>query len=114
MLSPETLAELDAGVARFVEVLASKGIETYESCEGGSGHAYAEPAVRFHGNQGEGFRALSIAHDHGLPVSALRRIWSVIDGEPTGPHWEMTFYRRADGSPAPHLLEMPGFKEQRS
>lgn len=103
---------LDAGIARFVEVLASNGIETYESCQGGPGHAYAEPAIRFHGAQGEGFRALAIAQAHGLPVSELRRLWSIIDGEPTGPHWELVFSRLTDGSPAPHLLEMPGFKEQ--
>lgn len=103
---------LDAGIARFVEVLAANGIETYESCQGGMGHCFAEPSVRFHGNQCEGFRALSVAHNHGLPVSALRRVWSVIDGEPTGPTWEMTFSRLTDGSPAPHLLEMPGFAER--
>lgn len=106
-LAPEY--PLDPGVARFVEVLAENGIETYESCQGGAGHAYAEPAVRFHGGQGVGFRALAIAQAHGLPVAELRRLWSIIDGEPTGPHWELTFSRLADGSPAPHLLGMPGF-----
>jgi len=28
---------------------------------------------------------------NGLKPSKLGRIWTVIDGEPTGPFWEMTF-----------------------
>lgn len=103
---------LDPGIARFVEVLSENGIETFESCQGGSGHAFAEPTVRFHGNQAEGFRAFSIAHDHGLPVAAIRRFWSIVDGEPTGPHWELTFSELADGAPADHLLEVPGVREE--
>lgn len=101
---------LDPGVARFVEVLCENGIETYESCEGGPGHASAEPMVRFHGNQAEGFRALAIAHTFGLPVSDLRRRWAIIDGEPVGPQWEMTFKRLADGSVPAHLSAMPGYR----
>jgi len=44
-----------------VEVLMRNGVETFESCEGGEGHAFHEPTVRFHGSHAEGFRALSIA-----------------------------------------------------
>ena len=82
---------LDDGIRKYVEILSSAGIETYESCQAGTGHAYSEPAVRFHGDQAEGFRALAIASQHSLPVSAIRRFWSIIDGEPHGPYWEMTF-----------------------
>ena len=74
-----------------MRVLWENGVETFESCEGGNGHPFPEPTVRFHGGQAEGFRALSIAIQHGLKVSALRRYYAVIDGEPHGPHWEMTF-----------------------
>lgn len=82
---------LDPGIARAVKVLAGAGVETYESCEGGRGHAYPEPTVRFYGEHAEGFRALAAALENGLPVAALRRIWVVQDGEPVGPDWEMTF-----------------------
>ena len=81
---------LDPGIARAVEVLQDAGVETFESCEGGEGHAYLEPTVRFHGERAEGFRALAVAMSCGLPVSELRRIWPVQDGEPTGPWWELT------------------------
>jgi hypothetical protein len=47
--------------------------------------------VRFHGNQAEGFRALAVAMDAGLRVTGLRRVWPILDNEPTGPWWELTF-----------------------
>jgi hypothetical protein len=82
---------LDAGIAHVVLTLRAGDVETFESCEGGEGHAYPEPTVRFHGEQAEGFRALSVAMQAGLPVTALRRVWVLRDGEPHGPYWEMTF-----------------------
>jgi hypothetical protein len=82
---------LDPGIKAYVETLAAENVETFESCEGGEGHSMPEPTVRFHGEQGAGFRALAVALEHGLPVADLRRYWSIIDGEPTGPYWELTF-----------------------
>lgn len=82
---------LDPGIREYVLILRRDGIETYESCDGGEGHAFPEPTVRFSGNNGEGFKALSIAMTYGLPVLALRRAWRMDDGELTGPWWEMTF-----------------------
>ena len=88
----EWLATLDPGIARYVDVLRAEGVETYESCQGGDGHSYPEPTVRFHGGRGQGFRALAIALRYGLPVRVLRRIWTVdSDGHPHGPEWEITF-----------------------
>lgn len=82
---------LDPGIRQAVEVLREADVETFESCQGGQGHAYPEPTVRFHGNRAEGFRAFAAAIERQLPVYALRRIWSIVDGEPTGPYWELTF-----------------------
>ena len=84
--------ELDPGIAPFVRMLQSAGIETFESCEGGDGHAFPEPVIRFHGHRDEGWRAMAAAQQLGLPVAELRRTWPILDGEPTGPYWEMTFY----------------------
>lgn len=81
---------LDADIAPAVRVLVNAGVETFESCSGCAGHAFKEPIVRFHGGQGEGMRVLGIALQHGLKPSALRRYWSVQDGEPHGHHWEIT------------------------
>jgi len=93
---------LDAGIAHVVLVLRRAGVETYESCEGGPGHAYPEPAVRFHGGHGEGYRALAAALDAELPVLELRRVWQVQDREAAGPWWELTFHSHAQADrPAP-------------
>ncbi len=82
---------LDPGIREYVEALYEEGIETFESCQGGPEHSYSEPTVRFHGDRSEGFRALAIALQRQLPVKELRRTWPIIDGEPTGPSWELTF-----------------------
>jgi len=83
---------MDPGIAPYVEILRGAGVETFESCEGGEGHALPEPTVRFHGGKPDGLKALAVALDHDLPVKDLRRSWPVIDGEPTGPYWELAFY----------------------
>ena len=84
---------IDTGIARAVAALQGAGIETFESCQGGRGHSFTEPTVRFHGDKSEGFRALAVAIKEGLPTDQLRRVWPLIDGEPTGPCWELTFKR---------------------
>lgn len=87
---------LDAGIRKAVLILNAAGIETYESCEGGEGHSYAEPTVRFYGEPEAGFRALAIALTYGLPVVKIGRIWTIQDGEPHGPYWEMVFYKKVE------------------
>jgi hypothetical protein len=85
-------SELDLRIAPYVKALREHGVETFESCEGGAGHAFPEPTIRFHGQRPEGFRALAVARTYEMPVGELRRSWPLIDGEPTGPYWELTFY----------------------
>ena len=87
---------LDKGIKRYVEILAENGIETYESCEGGKGHAYPEPTICFHGEIAEGFKALTIAIENGLPVDEIRQFWSIQDQQPVGPDWAITFYKKAE------------------
>ena len=52
--------------------------------------------VRFEGEQSEGWRAFAAVMAHRLPLLALRRTWDVLDGEPCGPHWELTFLPPAE------------------
>lgn len=67
-------------------------METFESCEGGPGHSYAEPTVRFAGDPSEGFRAFAaVFGKYDLRVRSLRRAWQVEAGELAGPYWELTF-----------------------
>jgi hypothetical protein len=86
---------LDPGIRKAVEILQASGIETFESCEGGDGHAFTEPTVRFHGTPQAGWHALGICLSHGLSILCLRRVWYVLDSnEPTGPKWEIVFRER--------------------
>jgi hypothetical protein len=88
---------LDPGIAEAVKLLNKFGVETFESCQGGKGHCFPEPTVRFHGGKSEGLRALAITLQHGLNTSELRRYYTVIDGEPVGPYWEITFAPKRKG-----------------
>ena len=92
---PEGEMPIDAGIRRYVLILRAEGIETYEACQGGPGHALPEPTICFHGGAHEGHKAFAIAMTYGLPVRDVRRVYSLINGELTGPQWEMTF-RTAD------------------
>ena len=85
--------ELDKGIEVVVRTLQENGIRTYESCEGGEGHAYPYPAVRFEGLYGDGFKALAIALEHMWPVRRINRIWQIEFGELVGPVWEIEFFR---------------------
>lgn len=85
---------LDEGIAEAVHILRAAGIETYESCEGGEGHVFPEPTIRFLGDHSEGFRAFAAALKAGLPVYGIRRLWTVDDQELTGPVWEIVFRKR--------------------
>lgn len=82
---------LDKFIADIVHILREYSVETYESCQGGVGHAFLEPTVRFHGDASEGLRALAICLQRQLPVRNLRRVYGVINGEAIGPWWELTF-----------------------
>lgn len=83
--------KLDAGIEKAVRCLQSADIETFESCEGGPGHAYSEPTIRFYGTPEAGWRAVGVCLSCGLPILSLKRIWDILDSnEPTGPHWEIT------------------------
>ena len=86
---------LDDGIRQYVSALMREGVETFESCEGGEGHCFPEPTVRFHGGQHEGYRAFSVAIMLGLPVFSLRRYYSVTDNQLEVPWWEMTFLNKS-------------------
>jgi hypothetical protein len=85
---------LDLGIVRAVQILNEAGIPTFESCEGGEGHASPVPVVRFYGSPGMGWKALAACLDHGLPVGELARCWDMDDGEPSGPYWKIVFSRK--------------------
>lgn len=94
LIPPCEIEGLDPKIKDIVAILRNEGIETFESCDGGTNHPFLEPTIRFHGGRSEGFRALAISMQNGLNVSELRRSWCINDGEPAGPFWEITFVLR--------------------
>lgn len=82
---------LDPGIREYVLILRDGGIETFESCEGGEGHVFPEPTIRFFGSNSEGYKAFAIAVTHGLPVTYLKRYYNVSDNQLEGPWWELCF-----------------------
>lgn len=102
MVNLRFVPPLDKGIKDIVIALISKGVETFESCEGGIGHSFPEPTVRFEGTDSEGLRAVSVALENGLPVRRLRRVWGIQDNVLHGPWWEMTFRSPKDSHRKAH------------
>lgn len=73
--APATDLELDAGIRRAVLVLRSAGIETFESCQGGPGHAFPDPTVKFHGSAWEGYRACGCNGTRFAGAQNATRLW---------------------------------------
>jgi hypothetical protein len=71
-----------------------RGVEAFESCEGGGDHAYTEPTIRFHGDAGARWRASGVLITLDFPIGDLRRTWPCTYGAQTGPYWEITFTRK--------------------
>lgn len=93
--APPVPGEIDPGIRRAVKCLQEHGIETFESCEGSSGHSYPEPTVAFYGGPPAGLRAVAACIEDRLPVLSVRRVWDILEtNELTGPHWEITFRER--------------------
>ena len=70
---------IDAGILPAVEILNKHGFETFESCQGGEGHSFPEPTVRFLGSEFDLIRAYEICECYGLTVLAAKRVYKKAD-----------------------------------
>lgn len=95
VLDLDPIPGLDPWIAPWVEILRAHRVETYESCQGGAGHAYPQPTIAFHGGPSSGMYAYHVARQHGLPVKRIQRVWKESSHELTGPTWEIVFTRIA-------------------
>ena len=82
---------LDPGIERAVLFLRQHGFRTYASCEGGEGHAYPKPTVRFNGHYKDLLAAAGLLMYAFFPVSEVRRGYSAVWNELDGPYNEITF-----------------------
>ena len=88
---------VDKGIGLAVGILLRNGVETFESCEGGTDHAFTQPTIRFYiSSPGSIWKAVEILIQHGLPIYEVRITWDILDGLPTGPHGEVTFRRKME------------------
>lgn len=92
--NPHKDPNLESGVKNAVITLINNGIITYESCQGGEGHLYKEPTIRFSGDRTEGMKAYHILVSNGFSVVSISRIWVNMDEELTGPNWEIILEKR--------------------
>ena len=87
---------LDPLIKPAVKILMDHGFKTFESCQGGKGHAFYEPTVRFEGSEFDLVRAFEICRCYGLTPVAARRVYVRCtvyknDIEDIGESWERPF-----------------------
>lgn len=98
ILHMDLIESLDPGIRDAVILLNKYGFHTFESCQGGNGHCYPEPTVRFFGEEFDLIRAYEICSIHGLNISDTRRIYrktpvysDVTNGGVIGMNWDKPF-----------------------
>lgn len=67
--------EIDPLILPAVEILNKYGFKTFESCQGGDGHCFPQPIVRFEGNEFDLIRAYEICQWYNLYPSEARRVF---------------------------------------
>jgi hypothetical protein len=69
---------LDEQIKPIVELLRKYGFNTYESCQGGEGHAFPQPTIRFEGDEFDLIRAYELCEHFGYRPSEVSRVyWKV-------------------------------------
>ena len=71
----EILSVVDDGIRPVVEILNNHGFKTFELCEGGKGHCYSDPTVRFYGSEIDLIRAFEICLCYKLNVFEVKRVY---------------------------------------
>lgn len=68
-------AFIDPLILPVVEILNAHGFKTFESCQGGEGHCYGEPTVRFEGGEPDLIKAFEICLAYGLVALDAKRVF---------------------------------------
>lgn len=69
------IEHLDPGIAPAVEILNNHGFKTFESCQGGEGHIFPRPTVRFYGSEFDLIRAYEFCECYRLNVYEAKRVF---------------------------------------
>ena len=73
--TPSGEMPIDDGIMPAVHIMWDNGFDTFESCEGGEGHAYFEPTIRFLGTEFDLIRAYEVWTANGLIVGEVKRVY---------------------------------------
>jgi len=68
-------SDVDPLVLGIVTILNEHGFKTFESCQGGDGHCFPEPTVRFEGDEFDIIRACELCRCYGVVVNEGRRVF---------------------------------------
>lgn len=88
---------IDEGIREAVKILSENGFDTFESCEGGEGHSFDLPIVRFNGNIKNCKQAYTLCENAGLNILTCERVFRktpIYASEkeyPSGYRWDTPF-----------------------
>lgn len=89
---------IDEGIIEAVQVLNKHGFITWESCQGGDGHCFELPTVRFWGNEFDLIRACRICENYDFKLYQANRVYrtaEIATGDtnicPKGEVWDVPF-----------------------
>lgn len=77
-MTKKEIEGLDKGIAPAVKVLNSHGFIIFESCQGGEGHCYQQPTVRFYGSEFDLIKAFEICQCYRLNVYEAKRVFYLL------------------------------------
>jgi len=72
-------SHIDDGIKKAVIILRENDFETFASCQGGEGHCYEDPTIRFYGNEFDLIRAWETCTLNGLEVFEAKRVFRKVD-----------------------------------
>lgn len=70
---------VDEGIRDAVIILNNHGFKTFESCQGGVGHCFPEPTIRFEGDEFDLIRAYEVCKCYNLNVYEVKRVYRKVD-----------------------------------
>jgi hypothetical protein len=71
----EIINKVDEVIKPAVKILLEHGFNTFESCQGGEGHAFTEPTIRFTGTEFDLIIAYELCQHYKLNVDCVRRVY---------------------------------------
>ena len=66
---------LDEGIIDALTILYEHGFDTFESCQGGKGHCYELPTIRFEGTEFDLIRAWEILELYKYELLEAKRVY---------------------------------------